>query len=219
VVVKSQKLTVSCIEFLKTQTDTVILFYSGGKDSLVLLDMLTKHFTVKLAFMYFVDGLQHVERYLHYAQKKYGVEYKKYPHWMLSQYYNDNYFRFHSEPIANIKLTDIEAQARLDFNCKWIVTGMKKADSLNRRLMLGTFFMGAVDLKGNRVHPLSEWKKADCLSYIKLHKLPMPVMYNKKNSSGMDLNPDVLNWCKINAPNDYKKIIEQFPFAETLIIE
>ncbi|MCA6489114.1 MAG: phosphoadenosine phosphosulfate reductase family protein [Chitinophagaceae bacterium] len=217
-VANSQKVTVSCIDFLKTQTDTVILFYSGGKDSLVLLDMLTKHFTVKLAFMYFVDGLQHVEKYLHFAQKKYGVEFKKYPHWMLCQYFNDNYFRFHSDPVPNIKLADIENQARRDFNCKWIVSGMKKADSLNRRLMLGTFFMHSIDLKGHRAYPLSEWKKADCLNYIKLHRLPMPVAYNSKNSSGMDLNADVLNWCKKNAPEDYKKILRQFPFAETIIL-
>lgn len=214
------KSTLSCIEFLKTQTDSVILFYSGGKDSLVLLDLLTKHFKVKLAFMYFVDGLEHVERYLHFAQKKYGVEYRKYPHWMLCDYYNDNLLRFHrSKEVPRLKLGDIEEQAKQDFGIEWIITGMKKADSLNRRLMLGTFFMGSVDLKSKRAHPLAEWKKQDCLAYIRHRKLPMPIAYSKTNSSGVDLKPDVLAWCKKNAPGDYAKIIEQFPFAETLLID
>ena len=218
--INARKTAASCIEFLKTQTDTVVLFYSGGKDSLVLLDMLTPHFKVKLAFMYFVDELNHVEKYLKYAQHKYSVEYKKYPHWMVCQYYNDNFYRFHSEKkVPNIKLIDIENQARADFDCQWIVSGIKKNDSLNRRLMLGTYFMDCIDLKGHRAYPLSEWKKGDCLAYIKQKRLPMPVQYAKTNSSGVDLKPEVLLWCKKHEPEDYAKIIKQFPFAETLIID
>lgn len=213
------KSTASCIEFLKTQTDAVILFYSGGKDSLILLDLLTKHFKVHLAFMYFVDGLEHVEKYLHFAQKKYGVEFRKYPHWELSQYINDNYYRFHGAEVPKFKLGDIETKARQDFGCDWIITGMKKADSLNRRLMMGTLFMNAIDLKARRAHPLAEWKKQDCINYIKLHKLPTPVAYNKKNSSGVTISEDVLRWCKKNAPRDYKRLIDAFPFAETLILD
>lgn len=212
--------TKEVIEFLKTQTDSVVLFYSGGKDSIVLLDLLSKHFKVNLAFMYLVDGLEHVEKYLVWAKKKYNVEYKKYPHWVLSQMINDNQFRFHSNlEVDNITLGDVENLARKDFNCKWIVNGMKKADSMNRRLMLNTYFMQAINLKSHIAYPLSTWRKADCLNYIKQNKLPFPIAYNKKNSSGADLNYDFLSFCKSNYPEDYKKVIKQFPFAETILFD
>ena len=61
------KTTLKVIEFLKTQTDSVVLFYSGGKDSIVLIDILAKHFKVNLAFMYFVPGLEHIEKYITWA--------------------------------------------------------------------------------------------------------------------------------------------------------
>lgn len=212
--------TESVIEFLKTQTDSVVLFYSGGKDSLVLLDLLHSHgFKVNIAFMYFVEGLEHVEKYLDWAKKKYGVQVMKYPHWMLTQYYKDNYYRFHTnEEFQNIKLGDIENAARKDFGCQWIVSGMKQNDSLNRRLMLKTYFMEALYLDGKRAYPLSTWKKQECLSYIKFKKLPMPISYTASNSSGVDLNKDVLLWIKEHYPDDLRKILEVFPFAETLIL-
>jgi 3'-phosphoadenosine 5'-phosphosulfate sulfotransferase (PAPS reductase)/FAD synthetase len=213
------KTTLKVIEFLKTQTDSVVLFYSGGKDSIILLDLLSKHFTVHLAFMYFVPGLRHIENYVAWAEKKYGCKVKMYPHWMLSQYYNDNYFRFHSNPVAVLKLKDIEAKAKYDFNCDWIVSGIKKADSLNRRLMLNTYLMSSINLDGKKAYPLAEWNKAECMAYIRTNRLPKPISYKNENSSGADLNKDFLLFCKAKYPNDYKKILVQFPFAETIIHE
>jgi 3'-phosphoadenosine 5'-phosphosulfate sulfotransferase (PAPS reductase)/FAD synthetase len=212
--------TLSVINYVKSQTDSVILFYSGGKDSIVLLDILTKHFKeVNLVFMYFVKDLEHIEKYITWAEKKYNVKVKKYPHWMLSQYFNDNYYRLHStEKVANIKLIDIETKAKKDFGCEWIFNGMKKADGLNRRLMLKTWFMEAINLKSKRACPLTDWKKGDCVQYIKQFKLPMPIAYNKKNSSGADLNADFLLFCKEKYPKDYEKVLKQFPFAEVILI-
>ena len=211
-------LTLSTIEYIKQETDSVILFYSGGKDSIVLLDILTKHFKVNLVFMYFVPELEHIEKYVTWAEKKYNVKVKKYPHWMLSQYFNDNYFTFHyNNEVPNIKLGDIENKAKIDFNCEWIINGAKKSDSLNRRLMLKTYFMQSINLSSKKAFPLSDWKKGDCLSYIKQKKLPMPISYGTGKSNGADLNLEFLTFCKEKYPNDYRKIINQFPLAETIL--
>ena len=211
-------LTLSTIEYIKQETDSVILFYSGGKDSIVLLDILTKHFKVNLVFMYLVPELEHIEKYVTWAEKKYNVKAKKYPHWMLSQYFNDNYFTFHhNNDVPNIKLSDIEDKAKIDFNCEWIINGAKKSDSLNRRLMLKTYFMQSINLTSKKAYPLSDWKKGDCLTYIKQKKLPMPISYSKGKSSGADLEVNFLKFCKEKYPKDYQKIINQFPFAETII--
>jgi len=196
------------------------LFYSGGKDSLILLDLLSKSdLKVNLAFMYLVKGLEHVEKYCDWAEKKYKVECRKYPHFVLSQYFNDNFLRFHEKPVPIIKLGDIEAQAKKDFNCDWIITGIKQSDSLNRRLMLGTYFLKAINLDAKRAYPLSEWSKSMCLSYIKQNRLPAPIEYTKgSKSSGVDLNFDCLSYLKLNYPKDLEKIIKVFPFAEVQIL-
>lgn len=211
------------IEFLKTQTNEVVLFFSGGKDSLILLDMLHKSgIKCHLAFMYLVDNLEHTEMYLKWAAAKYGVDYKKYPHFMLPTYLNGSFFRFHGNTeVPNIKLADIEAQAKLDFNCEWIVYGMKKSDALNRRLMLKTYFMEAICFPTKKVYPLTDWKKGHCLQYIKQHKLPQPIEYGEDNSrsAGVGINAATLKFCKKYYPNDYKKILEVFPFLEVLLVQ
>lgn len=214
------KTTLKVFEFLKTQTREVVLFFSGGKDSIVLLDLLTKNgFKVNIAFMYFVKDLEHIEKYVTWAEKKYKVKANKYPHWMLSHSMNDNLYRFHTaEKIPNIKLSDIEKQAQNDFNCKWIINGAKKSDSMNRNLMLKTYFLQAINLTTKHAYPISGWKNQMCLSYIKQNKLPIPISYNKSKSSGAGLNKDFLQFCKDKYPNDYAKVLDQFPFAETLLM-
>lgn len=220
---KKKPLTVTseCLNFLKSQTSEVILFYSGGKDSLTLLDILTKKgFKVNCVFMYFIKDLEHINKYLNYARIKYNVEIKEYPHFTLSQYLNDNYYTFHgNREVANNKIEDIENAARAYFNCEWIVSGIKAADSMVRGFMMKQYLLNSISENTKKAYPLSQWKKAHVLAYLKLNKLPMPITYEYKNkkSSGLELNGEILLYLQKNYPNDYKKILEVFPLADILI--
>ena len=213
--------TSECLKFLKSQTSEVILFYSGGKDSITLLDILIKNgFKVHCAFMYFVKDLDHINKYLNYARTKYGVEVAEFPHFMLSQYLNDNYYRFNSDKkVPNIKVGDIENLARKHFNCEWIVSGSKASDSMVRAFMMKQYLLNSISLNTKHAYPLSQWKKGDVLAYMKLNRLPMPITYEQKNkkSSGLELDGEILLYLQKNYPNDLKKILEVFPLAELLI--
>lgn len=217
------KVTSECLEFLKSQTSEVILFYSGGKDSMVLLDMLTKAgFKVHCAFMYFVKDLDHINIYLNYARKKYGVEVAEFPHFMLSQYINDSYYMFHrSEPVPNIKQGDIEQAARKHFNCEWIVTGAKASDSMVRNFMMKSYLLNSIAESTKHAYPLSAWKKGDVLSYLKFHRLPTPITYEaaNKKSSGLDLTGEILLYLEKHYPGDLKKVLDVFPLADILLKE
>lgn len=172
--------------------------------------------------MYLVDNLEHIEKYLIWAKKKYNVEYKKYPHFMLPTYFNNSYYKLHNnKKVPNIKLADIEEQAKQDFNCQWVVYGSKKSDSLNRRLMLKTYLLEAINLETKKIYPLTDWKKEHCLKYIKANKLPMPISYGHENSksSGVGIDAQTLLFCKKYYPNDYEKILKVFPFLEVTIIQ
>lgn len=213
--------TSDCLNFLKSQTSEVILFYSGGKDSLCLIDLLTKAgFKVNCCFMYFVKDMEHINKYLNWARVKYKVEILELPHFALSQYINDNYYRLHSNTtVPTMKQSDVEDAAKTHFNCEWIVSGAKASDSMVRNFMMKSYLLNSISENTKHAYPLSAWKKGDVLAYLKMNRIPMPISYDQKNtrSSGLDLKGDVLYWLKNNYPNDLKKILEVFPLAEVLI--
>lgn len=60
------------IRFVREQSDECIVFNSCGKDSLVTLDIVAQYFKrVVLVFMYFVPGLEHIERFLQSSLLRY----------------------------------------------------------------------------------------------------------------------------------------------------
>ena len=210
------------LEYVKQQTNRIILFYSGGKDSLVLLDLLSPRFEkVYCVFMYFVEGLEHQKPILSYPKKYKNTEVIQLPHWMTSHYYRHNYFRFHriEENSPIIKLADIEETARLKTGCSWIVNGAKQSDGLNRNLMLGTLKFNSINDKSKRTYPLAIWKKADVVAYMRQHRLSKPVEYTMNKSNGIDLTLDVLLFLRDNFLEDYQKILNHFPFAEKIVFE
>jgi len=81
--------------------------------------------------------------------------------------------------------------------------------------------MEAVSLNTKKIYPLTDWKKGHCLQYIKQQKLPNTINYgnSKSNSSGVGFTKDVMEFCKKYYPEDYKKILNVFPFLDILIIQ
>ena len=69
------------IAAVRRKSDSCILFCSLGKDSLVLLDMIYPQFErVVCVFMYFVEGLEHIERWVGWIRAKYPrVEFVQVP--------------------------------------------------------------------------------------------------------------------------------------------
>lgn len=57
----------------------VLVSFSGGKDSLAVLDLCCRAFNHVVAFyMYLVPGLRHIEERLEWAKAKYGIEILQY---------------------------------------------------------------------------------------------------------------------------------------------
>lgn len=71
-----------CIDFVAGQTDECILMCSLGKDSLVTLDMIAPRFKkVFCIFMFFIKGLEHIERWANWVKARYpNVEFEQIPH-------------------------------------------------------------------------------------------------------------------------------------------
>ena len=125
------------VETAAAITDSVLVAFSGGKDSVVTLDVCMKHFAhVEGFFMYQVRGLSFQESILRYYEDKYGIPIHRIPHFELSQWLRYGLFRpcDFDCPIVSVKETYDYMRENTDI--WWIAAGERIADSVWRRAML-----------------------------------------------------------------------------------
>jgi len=194
------------------------LFCSLGKDSLVLLDLMYPKFDrIVCVFMYFVKDLEHVNRYINWAKVKYpNIEFVQIPHWNLTYILKSGMYCVPNPKVKLLKLADVEKSMRLKYGINYVFYGMKKADSLNRRLMLNTYENYE---SGGKCYPLADWTQKDILSYMRSYKLPEPVRYSKKASGGIGFNIECFLWLRANYPQDLKRILKVFPMSEKILFD
>ena len=208
------------IDTVRQQTDRILLFYSAGKDSIAMLDLCAPKFTeVVCIFMYFVPNLEHQQRFIRFSEKRYpNVRFIQVPHWSLTYVLRSGIF-CEPRPVKLLKLTNINASLRLQTSTEFSFFGMKQSDSLNRRLMLRGYDQQAICTQSGNVYPLSHWRQADVIRYIKQNKLPEPVRYSIQKSNGLTFNAEVFKWLRENHPADLVKIYETFPLSRKILID
>lgn len=216
-----QQHSLQVINTVREQTDRVILFYSCGKDSITMLDMVAPRFKeVVCVYMYFVKGLNHIDRFISYSKSRYkNVTFLEVPHWNLSRALKIGLFCQPQKDIKLLKLRDIIDRVRAKTSIDWCFIGMKQADSLNRRLMLRSYVQEAVNLDSKIAYPLSLWKKREVISYIRFHNLPIPIEYSKEAGNGLWFDLKVYQWMKENEPEDLQRVLRAFPLSEKILFD
>ncbi len=209
------------INYVRQQTDTVIMFNSFGKDSLVTLDLIAPHFKrIICVFMYFVPNLDHINRFINQCVCRYpNVEVIQVPHFTLSYVYKYGVFCEKHPKQPQRGLRDIVAAVRKQLGLEYVFVGMKKADGMNRRLMLNTYAGNHYVNKG-MCYPLAEWTNKEVLAYMTQHHLPEPVRYNpKRPGGGVGFDLDCHLWMEKNAPGDLEKFYQAFPWSKRILYE
>lgn len=219
-----------CIDFVASQTDTCILMCSLGKDSIVTLDLIAPYFKHIIAcFMAFVHGLEHIERWKKWVTARYpNVEMVEIPHWNLTYILRSGLYCTPHPKQKLLKLADVIKALRTKYGISWVFLGMKKADSMNRNLMI-TRFKDAHYTDNMCAYPLAEFTQKQVLSYMQLHNLPEPVMYSLatsgdeakvgKASNGIGFNIDFFLWCRNNYPDDLERVFRVFPLSRRILEE
>lgn len=208
------------IDAVREQSDSAIVFCSLGKDSLVTLDLVYPKFNrVVCVFMYFVPHLEHIERWIGWCKARYpGIEFMQVPHWNLSYILRGGLYCVPNPKVKLIKLADVVKAIRTKTGVSHVFLGMKKADSMNRRLMLNTYEDGCFQNNGN-VYPLANWTQKDVLAYMRHHNIPTPIRYSLKASSGTGFNIECFLWLRENYPQDLQRIYKTFPLSERILWE
>jgi len=209
------------LSYLKGKTNEVVLFYSGGRDSVVLLDILCPHFaTVHVVFMYFLPGMKVYDPYLRHVQKYPNAKLYQYQHWQTANLLKAGYLSMaQREKIPTLKLKDIEEKARIDTGCQWIIQGFKKSDGLSRRLFLNTYLYNAINEKAFKAFPLAEWSQKNVEDYIRLKNLIKPIVFKGQKTHGIGLNESALLYLRERHPDDLQTILNVFPLAGKILFE
>ena len=218
------KKAIEIIDKVAKTSERAILFHSAsGKDSIALLDLLSKRFKeIICVYMYIVKDLSHINRYINYATNKYpNVTFVQIPHFAVYTYIKNGYMGHECNPDQKLypmdNLTDV---IREKYNIEWAFYGFKMSDSLNRRCMLRNYDMQSINEKTKKCYPLSSYKNSDVLNYIKKENLVRPENYGKQQSSGTSITDiNYLLFLRAKYPSDLKKVLSEYPAVERLLFE
>ena len=209
------------ISSVSCKTNRAICFFSTGKDSIALLDLMYPQFDeIVCVYMYFVPNLEHINKYLNWAKTKYPkITIMQVPHWNLSYVLRSGLYCVQNNKVKLMKQKDIDDAVRMQTGINYSFYGVKKNDSLNRRLMLNTYEADSYISSANRCYPLAEWGNRDVLTYMKQYRLPQPIRYSTKASGGVAFNIETFIYLRENYPQDLKKIIKAFPMSEKILFD
>lgn len=199
-------------------TNSILVGFSGGKDSVVTLDLCMKYFkNVQPYFMYIVKDLEFQEKTIRYYENKYGVKMLRVPHFMLSDFLRYGSFRMPDLDVPIIKTVDLYNYMRNETGIYWIGAGERISDSIVRRAMIKN--SGTIDTKRGRIYPVAQWNKANIMSYLKVNTLPLSLENKALGFSFRSLMGEDMKKIKEKFPSDFEKIKRDFPLIEASIIK
>lgn len=213
---------------VRSQTNEIILFSSlNGKDSILLTDMCCKVFDrVVSVYLYTVKDLSHIESFKQAHQARYkNITFIERPHFALYGYQKQNYLGYSGTEILKRRtLAQISQDVKQDTGIDWACFGFKRTDGLQRRLMMMALEKEGTpgyNPKTKNVYPIESWKNGHVLAYIEKMRLPRQTVYDPRHQS-QGVTPGDINfllWCKKHCPEDYQKVLSEFPEAAAIIFE
>lgn len=209
---------------LKDAGELPIVGYSGGKDSLVCLDLVARVWPndPPVCFLLeFLPGLAIDAVNEDLAKTRFGATVHRLPHPDSAAALRASVYRRRQMEVERVIDRDltwnhIEAVIRGRTGRRWIIYGHRMSDSLHRRGMLKKA-EGCLE-KFGRLYPLWNWEHTAVFAYLRSRRLPIPgVIGGRVNKTGgVGLTAGAMAFLREHWPEDYAKILSVFPQADTI---
>ncbi|TXH11975.1 MAG: hypothetical protein E6R03_13780 [Hyphomicrobiaceae bacterium] len=197
----------------ETTPDAVVL-YSGGKDSIALLDIAMRAFRSVLPLHFSpMPGLNLTRLLVSETKRIWNVDVECVQDPVrLEDVCNEIYCVAGTESeLAAYDYTRDEvvlALKGLKGESYCVLDGQRSDEFFSRRMAMNRSPMSW------RLHPLAKWKTRDVLAWLKSHKLPF-YLGNPPQGKGAVCNWDYsLEWMRTEHAEDYKQWQKLFPFCE-----
>ena len=198
-------------------TREVIVSFSTGKESCVVMDLCSRFFDrIVPFFMYSCPGMSFQEKSLRWYEEKYGVEVIRVPTFNMAPMMRYGVFRAPDYDVPIISVSDIYNYVRNQTGVYWVCGGERIADSTIRRAMIKS--TGSIAVKSGKFYPVAYWRKKDILDYLKVKKLYLGEDSKVLGASYHGWTGKVLKTCKERWPDDFKKIKRLYPFVESVVM-
>jgi 3'-phosphoadenosine 5'-phosphosulfate sulfotransferase (PAPS reductase)/FAD synthetase len=193
------------------KSDAVLVAFSGGKESLTVLDLCSRTFKrVEAFFMAFLPGLRCCEPMMEYAEERWGVKVRQYLHpQTVKNLVNEIYCppREQYRDLEKLSIQDIHEIAAQESGVRLIATGQRRADYM---------FRAANARNAQRTEticPVVGWNKFDVMAYLKQRKIPIPDAQSGAQTTGIDLSTPRILWLHDHYPDDFARIEKLFPYV------
>jgi hypothetical protein len=211
------------IDIVRARTDTILLAFSCGKDSIAAWLECRKHFNrVIPLYMYLVPDLEFVADNLRYYERFFDCQIHQIPHPSLYRQLRNNVFQpptswpvIQAARLPGFDYADAEGWLREDQGLSpdaYTATGVRSADSITRRLAIRHH--GAVNHAKRKFYPVHDWTKQRMLDEFAAAGVQLPSDYLMFGRSLDGLTYEYLEPIKRNHPRDFARILEVFPLAE-----
>ena len=202
--------------------DTILLQFSGGKDSIATWLQVRDHFNVIPYFMYWVPGAKKFEESLPYYEEYFGQRIMRLPHPYFWEKIRNDVFQppdqvavtrsFNIPRFSFSEIEDILAEQRgLDPYISAV--GMRAADNLDRRNMIKQ--KGAVGLKKRKYfYPIWDWKLADIVNCLIEHDIKVPHEYALWGRTPVSYTYRYIKILSDRYPEDYETLKTWLPLID-----
>ena len=202
------------LKSLAEKHEAILVGYSGGKESCVILDLACKFFKRVVGYhLYLVPGLRYTEERLAFARSRYNVEFLTFP----SSAFLDacrNYWYCDPRPewcgLPDWNADDFHKAVCRQTGIPLILNGARLSDYRNRRRQI----QGRK--KKDVAYPLAQWSKAHVLRYLLANNIPLPPSDGRVSTS-VNLTSKSLLWLARDYPDDFEKVARFFPYVRAQV--
>ena len=211
------------IAAIRAQTDTVLLAFSCGKDSIGAWLRLRQEFHVIPFYMWLVPGLRFVEDELAYFEDFFGTPIIRYPN---PKAFNNlragtlqaprNWEWLMDSPLpGNLTRLFVESVLKDEYGLPqetWVATGIRAADSPTRLAAIKRH--GPITESRRKFHPVWDWDKQRLMATIHRSGVRLPVDYLLFGRSFDGIDRRFSTVLKRVYPEDYERIRAFYPLID-----